>query len=106
MSSTNLSEKQIRSALQQSLISSGEKEKLKDLLKVKLIECGWRNEMKQHCREAIKSRNMMSNLNVEDLIEAITPKARASVPDEVKKELLYKIRTFVDTHTDQFLSDN
>ena len=33
--------------------------------------------MKQHCREAIKSRNMMSNLNVEDLIEAITPKARA-----------------------------
>ena len=45
MSNEQLSEKHIRSVLNQSLIASGEKEKLLDLLKVKLIECGWRNEV-------------------------------------------------------------
>ena len=44
---SEMSEKHIRSVLNQSLMASGEKEKLLDLLKVKLIECGWRNEMKQ-----------------------------------------------------------
>ena len=99
-----MSEKHIRSILNQSLIASGEKEKLLDLLKVKLIECGWRNEMKQLCREAL--RRNKSNAKVEDLIEELTPKARASVPDEVKKELLVRLRNFVDSNSDQFLSDS
>ena len=104
MGSNDMSEKHIRSMLNQSLIASGEKDKLLDLLKVKLIECGWRNEMKQLCREAIRRRK--SKANVEELIEELTPKARASVPDEVKKELLVRLRTFVDNNSDQFLSDS
>ncbi|XP_020692106.2 transcription and mRNA export factor ENY2 [Dendrobium catenatum] len=32
------------------LIESGEKEKLMDLLRERLIECGWRDEMKTLCR--------------------------------------------------------
>ena len=101
---SEMSEKHIRSVLNQSLMASGEKEKLLDLLKVKLIECGWRNEMKQLCRECLKRDK--SKANVEELIEELTPKARASVPDEVKKELLVRLRTFVDNNSDQFLSDS
>eukprot|EP00116_Pleurobrachia_bachei_P006376 sb/3466638/ len=71
----DVNEKHIRSVLNQQLIATGEKEKLLDLLKVKLIECGWRNEMKQHCREAL--RRNKSKANVEELIEELTPKARA-----------------------------
>ena len=41
----DVNEKHIRSVLNQQLIATGEKEKLLDLLKVKLIECGWRNEV-------------------------------------------------------------
>lgn len=32
------------------LIESGEKEKLMELLRERLIECGWRDEMKAICR--------------------------------------------------------
>jgi hypothetical protein len=32
------------------LIKSGERERLKQLLREKLTECGWRDEVKQRCR--------------------------------------------------------
>lgn len=35
------------------LIESGEKEKLMELLRERLIECGWRDEMKALCRFVI-----------------------------------------------------
>lgn len=36
----------MRANLNQRLIESGEKERLKDLLRTKLVECGWRDELK------------------------------------------------------------
>lgn len=32
------------------MLESGEKERLKELLRERLIECGWRDEMKALCR--------------------------------------------------------
>jgi len=34
----------------QQLIRSGERERLKQLLRDKLTECGWRDDIKQRCR--------------------------------------------------------
>lgn len=34
------------------LIKSGERDRLKQLLREKLTECGWRDEIKQRCRGA------------------------------------------------------
>ncbi len=34
----------------QQLIQSGERERLKALLREKLTECGWRDDIKQRCR--------------------------------------------------------
>jgi enhancer of yellow 2 transcription factor len=34
----------------QQLIESGEKERLMELLRERLVECGWKDEMKAHCR--------------------------------------------------------
>ncbi|CAM8898508.1 unnamed protein product [Rhodiola kirilowii] len=49
--------------------------------------------MKAQCREFVKKKGR-KNVTVDDLIHAITPKGRASVPDSVKAELLQRIRTF------------
>ncbi|XP_077229826.1 transcription/mRNA export factor [Tasmannia lanceolata] len=76
------------------LIESGEKEKLKELLRERLIECGWRDEMKAHCRAFIRKKGR-NNVTVDDLVHVITPKGRASVPDAIKAELLQRIRTFL-----------
>ncbi|XP_021899624.1 transcription and mRNA export factor ENY2 [Carica papaya] len=76
------------------LIESGEKERLKELLRERLIECGWRDEMKALCR-AFARKKGKSNVTVDDLVQVITPKGRALVPDSVKAELLQRIRTFL-----------
>ncbi|XP_042496647.1 transcription and mRNA export factor ENY2-like [Macadamia integrifolia] len=76
------------------LIESGEKERLKELLRERLIECGWRDEMKALCR-AFSRKKGRNNVTVDDLVNVITPKGRASVPDSVKAELLQRIRTFL-----------
>ncbi|KAG7978811.1 hypothetical protein I3843_05G100400 [Carya illinoinensis] len=39
-----------------------------------------------------KGRN---NVTVDDLVQVVTPKGRAPVPDSVKAELLQRIRTFL-----------
>ncbi|XP_031572497.1 transcription and mRNA export factor ENY2-like, partial [Actinia tenebrosa] len=68
--------------------------RLKELLRIKLIECGWRDQLKDHCQEIIKQKGL-DNITVEDLVKKITPKGRALVPDEVKRELLQNIRNFL-----------
>ncbi|KAG7020143.1 Transcription and mRNA export factor SUS1, partial [Cucurbita argyrosperma subsp. argyrosperma] len=76
------------------LIESGEKERLKELLRERLIECGWKDEMKALCRAYVRKKGR-NNVSVDDLVQVITPKGRASVPDSVKAELLQRIRTFL-----------
>ncbi|KAL6067997.1 Transcription and mRNA export factor eny2, variant 2 [Balamuthia mandrillaris] len=72
-----MSEQQVRATINQKLIESGEKERLKDMLRSKLVECGWRDEMKVHCKEIIKQKGV-ENVHVEDLVEEVIPKGRGS----------------------------
>ena len=43
-------EVQMRTQIGQKLEEGGEREKLKELLKIRLKECGWRDQLKDHCR--------------------------------------------------------
>lgn len=91
-----MTEAQVRAAINQKLIESGEKEKLKEMLRTKLVQCGWRDEMKGYCREIIRQKGV-DKVNVEELVEEITPKGRAAVPAPVKAELLQRVRRFLNT---------
>ncbi|XP_057251617.1 transcription and mRNA export factor ENY2 isoform X2 [Beta vulgaris subsp. vulgaris] len=79
------------------LIESGEKERLMNLLRERLIECGWKDEMKAICRAFIKKKGR-NNVTVDDLVHLITPKGRATVPDSVKAELLQRIWAFLNAN--------
>ncbi|VAH67802.1 unnamed protein product [Triticum turgidum subsp. durum] len=76
------------------LVESGEKERLMELLRERLVECGWRDDMKALCRAYARKKGR-NNVTLDDLIHVITPKGRASVPDAVKAELLQRIRSFL-----------
>lgn len=76
------------------LVESGEKERLKELLRERLVECGWRDEMKALCREFARKKGR-NNATVDELVNVITPKGRASVPDPVKTEMLQRIHSFL-----------
>ncbi|XP_069112172.1 transcription and mRNA export factor ENY2 isoform X1 [Argopecten irradians] len=85
---------QMRATINQKLVETGERERLKELLRTRLIECGWRDQLKAHCKEVVKEKGL-EHITVDDLVQEITPKGRALVPDDVKKELLQRIRTFL-----------
>uniref|UniRef100_A0A8C2XCJ2 ENY2 transcription and export complex 2 subunit n=1 Tax=Cyclopterus lumpus TaxID=8103 RepID=A0A8C2XCJ2_CYCLU len=43
---------QMRAAINQKLIETGERERLKELLRAKLVECGWKDQLKAHCKDS------------------------------------------------------
>lgn len=69
--------------------------RLKDLLHLRLTECGWSDEVRMLCRDVIKEEG--GNVNVDKIVQQVTPRARSMVPDTVKKELLQKIKTILST---------
>jgi len=87
-------DEQVRRTIEQRLQETGEKDRLKELLRTKLVECGWRDELKAYCKEVIKKKGL-EKLKVSDLVSEITPRGRATVPDAIKAELLQRIRKFL-----------
>lgn len=47
-----------------------------------------------HAKEVVRERGL-ERIKLEELTKDITPKARALVPDSVKRELLVKIKDFL-----------
>ncbi|XP_051014928.1 transcription and mRNA export factor ENY2-like [Acomys russatus] len=88
---------QMRAAINQKLIKTGEGECLKELLRAKLTECGWKYQSKAGCKEVIKGKGP-EHFTVADLMAEITLKGRALVPDSIKKELPQRVRTFLAQH--------
>ena len=39
-----------------------------ELLRQRLIECGWRDDMKAYCKQLIKERGL-ENINIDELVE-------------------------------------
>ncbi len=46
----------VKASVLQKLVETGEKDRLKDMLREKLVQCGWRDELKEHCREIIRKK--------------------------------------------------
>ncbi|XP_004074137.1 transcription and mRNA export factor ENY2 [Oryzias latipes] len=89
---------QLKASINQKLIEMGERERLKELLRAKLVESGWKDQLKAHCKDVVREKGL-EHVTVEDLVTEVTPKGRALVPDNVKKELLQRIRAFLAQHT-------
>ncbi|XP_014488018.1 PREDICTED: transcription and mRNA export factor ENY2 isoform X1 [Dinoponera quadriceps] len=80
----------MKTAPHQRLVMVGDRDGLKELLRRRLVECGWRDQVKLISKELIKEHG--HDITYEMLLSTVTTKARALVPDSVKKELLQKIR--------------
>lgn len=68
--------------------------RLKDLLRLRLSECGWSDQVRLLCRETVKDE--AGRVNVDKILLKVTPEARRLVPDAVKMELLQKIKTLIN----------
>ncbi|GFT00346.1 transcription and mRNA export factor ENY2 [Nephila pilipes] len=77
------------------LIEPNDIEKFKELLRTRLSESGWKEEMKAVCRDIIREKGV-ENVTIDSLVKEMTPKGRELVPDSVKRELLQRIRSHLD----------
>ncbi|KAL0274097.1 UNVERIFIED_CONTAM: hypothetical protein PYX00_006609 [Menopon gallinae] len=80
--------------VQRQMMASGELDRMRELLRARLAECGWKDQMVLLCRKVV-AENDINTLTVDDILDKITPQGRALVPDTVKKELLQKIKTYL-----------
>eukprot|EP00929_Paragymnodinium_shiwhaense_P013211 TRINITY_DN121074_c0_g1_i1.p1 TRINITY_DN121074_c0_g1~~TRINITY_DN121074_c0_g1_i1.p1 ORF type:complete len:102 (+),score=19.53 TRINITY_DN121074_c0_g1_i1:3-308(+) len=87
----------VQETVAKKLEETGEKDRLKEVLKAQLMECGWFDDLKRHTREVIKSKGL-EKITVDDLVADITPRGRATVPDHVKAEMLTRIRKFLQAN--------
>ncbi|KYR02300.1 hypothetical protein DLAC_01132 [Tieghemostelium lacteum] len=101
--SLSISHIKLRSTIHQRMIESGERERLKLLLKNKLVEGGWRDEVKTLCREYIKNNE---NVKLSDLCASITPQAKKKVPPQIKQDLTKRIRKFLGPIQNQSVTPN
>ncbi|UJR16537.1 hypothetical protein I4U23_003437 [Adineta vaga] len=90
---------EIRAVLHAKLIESGEREQIKQWLRQRLIESGWRDQMQAYCKESAKQKGL-ENLTVDELVQEITPKGRALVSDDIKKEMLARLQQYLSNHKD------
>ncbi|KAI8588405.1 transcription factor e(y)2-domain-containing protein [Geranomyces variabilis] len=73
------------------LVKSGEKDRLKEYLRQRLIDCGWRDQMRAYAKEAVRLRASEA-LSVDEIVRDISPKGRAILPEVVKADLLLRVR--------------
>lgn len=72
------------------IILRGERPLLKDFLVQSLQECGWDDKLRLMCREEIAKANGL--ISVDNLVQKVTPKGRKEIPDELKAEMIAKIK--------------
>ena len=46
----------VKAQVYQRLVESGEKERLKEHLRARLIECGWRDQLRLEARQVVKEK--------------------------------------------------
>ena len=63
------------------------KERLKQLLIKRLDEKGWQQGMKIQVQEIVHDKGY-EKISIEDLVQELAPKAKATISEDLKKELM------------------
>lgn len=109
----------VREGVLTMLQDSGEKDRLKEYLRVKLTECGWRDDMNRWCKEQVEKKTARTALapdappstqpctliscgiTDEWIKSEVMPYAMKNIPDYVKEEVLRYIRDFMSGNPGQ-----
>lgn len=91
---------QIKSKIQDHLISSGTYETINQNLKLKLYESGWYDKISSLTLKELQNNNDNNEpINFNDLFQLVKPKAEDLVPNDVKNEIMEKIKDYLEDVT-------
>ncbi|GAB5032601.1 enhancer of yellow 2 transcription factor homolog [Nannochloropsis oceanica] len=83
-------------AILQQFVDSGGKDRLKAVLRERLQGAGWKEEVKELCKEVMRN-NCIEGVTVDELVALTMPRARATIPDNLRVEALKAIRESLRT---------
>lgn len=86
--------------LYEDFVLSGEKQKVKDLLKKELMDKGFFDEMKKIIHRMLSQGKEISSIkNLDEIYNEVYPAAAQKVPAEVKAKIVAEIRKFCESRT-------
>jgi hypothetical protein len=80
----------VKRVTDQMAILRGSRPMLKDFLINELCAVGWDDKIRLLCRNEISKSNGL--ISVDNLVDKVTPQARKEIPDELKREMILKIK--------------
>lgn len=90
---------QRKAAIEQKLTQSGEKNRLKEYVRESLKKCGYSDDIRNYCRNIIRSRPL-EDTTITGLVDEVRPHAKLTIPDAIKDDLLNKIKHFIEEGSD------
>eukprot|EP00434_Breviolum_minutum_P008783 symbB.v1.2.007744.t1/scaffold480.1/size253386/6 len=60
-----------------------------------LNESGWREELKKQCVQFIQDKGV-EKVSLEEMINDIAPRGRATLPEKLKVEVFNRLRSFAE----------
>ncbi|KAG8981782.1 SAGA histone acetylase and TREX-2 complexes component [Tulasnella sp. JGI-2019a] len=79
------------------LIITGEWNRLSAILKDRLDESGWMDDVSNKAKEYALQQDP---LHFKTLVQELTPNAEATVPADIKEEITSLLRTWIDENTE------
>ncbi|KAI8095046.1 transcription factor e(y)2-domain-containing protein [Gilbertella persicaria] len=89
----------MRTAVSRLFVESGEKERLLELLKLRLQESGWNDNLDAYSRDTVRNKNLQ-NASLDELTKEMGDYGRSTVNEVIKKDLLEHIKKFLDENLD------
>lgn len=89
-------EAKFRADVQKYLIESGENDRLVNMMRDKLYNSEWKDNVVRCCKDVIYEVGV-DNVTLDTLIERVTPKAKEIVPADIKHEMFFKIKSTIDS---------
>jgi len=77
--------------IQRRLDETGGRERLMNYLRAKLLSCGWNENAKDLCKEAIQSKKGLGNVNLEQVVSDVLVEAKNLIPEEIKAMFLQRL---------------
>ncbi|KAG8959927.1 SAGA histone acetylase and TREX-2 complexes component [Tulasnella sp. 419] len=89
---------ELQNAMMKRLIQTKEWDRISAILKERLSEHGWTDDIADRAKEDAKKQN---SLNFKTLLENITPHAQNSIPQGVKDEIIALLREFIEANLEK-----
>lgn len=99
MARKKVSESDAEETIHRQLVESGERERLREKFGRQLQESGWWDQVRAEIKDTISNRGY-TNVNVEDLVQEIMPKALAMVPAKSKQDLTKDVKRFLSENAE------